>query len=69
MANSSMIDERFCTTAQNPGAEVRTFTLNDLNFRGCQGCMAAPPLKCGGWGKKCLTNKGKRFIFLMVVET
>ena len=38
-ANSSIIAERFRTTAQALGAEVRTFTLNDLNFRGCQGCM------------------------------
>ncbi len=39
-ANSSTISERFCTTAQKLGAQVRTFALNDLNFRGCQGCMA-----------------------------
>ncbi|HOV84779.1 MAG TPA: flavodoxin family protein [Syntrophobacteraceae bacterium] len=37
--NSSMIAERFCSTAQGLGAEVRTFALNDLSFRGCQGCM------------------------------
>lgn len=40
MSNSSTIANRFCTTAQKLGAEVRTFTLNDLNFRGCQGCYA-----------------------------
>jgi multimeric flavodoxin WrbA len=39
-ANSSIIAERFCATARKLGADVRTFTLNDLNFRGCQGCMA-----------------------------
>ncbi len=39
-ANSSLIAERFCATAKKLGAEVQTFTLNDLNFRGCQGCMA-----------------------------
>lgn len=38
--NSTMIAERFCTTAQKFGAEVQTFTLNELNYRGCQGCMA-----------------------------
>ncbi|MGC8491371.1 MAG: flavodoxin family protein [Syntrophobacteraceae bacterium] len=37
-ANSSLVAERFCATAQNLGAEVRSFTLNDLDFRGCQGC-------------------------------
>ncbi len=39
-SNSSAIAGRFCTTAERLGAEVRTFTLNKLNFRGCQGCMA-----------------------------
>ncbi|MEM5790270.1 MAG: flavodoxin family protein [Syntrophobacteraceae bacterium] len=39
-ANSSIIAERFCSTAQELGAETRTFTLNDLNFRACQGCYA-----------------------------
>lgn len=39
-ANSSIIAEHFCSTAQELGAETRTFTLNDLNFRACQGCYA-----------------------------
>ncbi|MDR3567724.1 MAG: flavodoxin family protein [Syntrophobacteraceae bacterium] len=36
--NSTVIAERFCTSAQRFGAEVKTFKLNDLKFRGCQGC-------------------------------
>ncbi len=39
-SNSSTIAESFCATARELGAEVRTFRLNDLNFRGCQACMA-----------------------------
>lgn len=39
-SNGSIIAERFCTTATNMGAEVKTFSLNDLDYRGCQGCMA-----------------------------
>ena len=39
-ANSSLIAERFCSTARKFGADVQTFTLNDLNFRACQGCYA-----------------------------
>ncbi|NSW87190.1 MAG: flavodoxin family protein [Syntrophobacteraceae bacterium] len=39
-SNSSIIAGHFCTTAQKLGAESRIFTLNDLHFRGCQGCMA-----------------------------
>jgi len=38
--NSATIAKRFCDTAEKFGAEIRTFTLNELEFRGCQGCMA-----------------------------
>ena len=30
----------FCDAAEKLGATVETFSLNKLNFRGCQGCMA-----------------------------
>jgi multimeric flavodoxin WrbA len=38
--NSATIANRFCATAERLGAEVRTFVLNKLEYRGCQGCMA-----------------------------
>jgi multimeric flavodoxin WrbA len=38
--NSATIANRFCSTAEGLGAEVKTFTLNNLEYRGCQGCMA-----------------------------
>jgi multimeric flavodoxin WrbA len=37
--NSSTIAKRFCDSAGRLGAEVKTFSLNKLEFRGCQGCM------------------------------
>ena len=37
--NSSTIANRFCTTAEKFGAEVKTFVLNKLDYRGCQGCF------------------------------
>jgi multimeric flavodoxin WrbA len=37
--NSTAIANRFCETAEKFGAEVRTYVLNDLKYRGCQGCM------------------------------
>jgi multimeric flavodoxin WrbA len=37
--NSSTIAKHFCATAQGMGVEVKTFVLNKLNYRGCQGCM------------------------------
>jgi multimeric flavodoxin WrbA len=37
--NSAMIARRFCETAEKHGAEVTTYVLNDLQYRGCQGCF------------------------------
>lgn len=37
--NSATIANRFCSTAENGGAQVKTFVLNQLSYRGCQGCM------------------------------
>jgi multimeric flavodoxin WrbA len=38
--NSTTIANRFCTTAQTFSVEVKSFVLDNLEFRGCQGCMA-----------------------------
>ena len=38
--NSASIAARFLETAGKQGAEIRTFTLNQLNYRGCQACFA-----------------------------
>lgn len=37
--NSAMIAKHFCDLADSLGAEVKAFTLNNLEYRGCQGCM------------------------------
>ena len=36
--NSTTIANRFIETAANLGADIRTFQLNRLAYRGCQGC-------------------------------
>jgi multimeric flavodoxin WrbA len=38
--NSNAIARYFCDRLENLGAEVQTFALNKLTFRGCQACMA-----------------------------
>jgi multimeric flavodoxin WrbA len=37
--NSSAIAKRFCETAEDLGAQVQTFALNQLTYKGCQACM------------------------------
>ena len=38
--NSAAIADQFCGRAEKLGAEVQTFVLNKLKYRGCQACMA-----------------------------
>jgi len=38
--NSAVIARHFNETAENMGAEVKTFSLNKLQYKGCQACMA-----------------------------
>lgn len=37
-ANSTGLALRFCDRAMEKGADVATFALNDLTYKGCQGC-------------------------------
>ena len=38
--NSATIAKQFCDTAKKNGAQVQTYYLNKMNYKGCQGCMA-----------------------------
>jgi multimeric flavodoxin WrbA len=38
--NSAFLAKRFCADVEARGAVVETFSLNQLNYRGCQACMA-----------------------------
>ena len=37
--NSTFIANRFCDIARNRNAEVESFALNKMKYRGCQACM------------------------------
>lgn len=37
--NSAAMAKRFCSTAAKHGAEITTYILNELQYRGCQGCF------------------------------
>jgi multimeric flavodoxin WrbA len=50
-SNSAAIAAKFTETATGLGAQVETVILNDLKYRGCQGCMA-----CKTTSEKCVLN-------------
>ena len=49
--NSARIANRFTETAASLGADIRTFELNRLTYRGCQGCYA-----CKKGHDRCVLN-------------
>jgi len=48
-SNSAAIAARFTETAATMGAKVETIVLNQLTYRGCQGCLA-----CKNTSDKCV---------------
>ncbi|MBI9075658.1 MAG: flavodoxin family protein [Desulfatibacillum sp.] len=49
--NTAYLTEVIAQTAQEQGAEVETFLLNKLTFKGCQACMS-----CKGKSEKCVVK-------------
>ena len=37
--NSTAIVKKFCEAAEKKGADIESYNLNSLSFKGCQGCM------------------------------
>jgi multimeric flavodoxin WrbA len=62
--NSATIAKRFCHSAEGLGAEVKTFILNNLEFRGCQGCLA-----CKTRLDRCVLNDDLTEVLEAVRET
>jgi multimeric flavodoxin WrbA len=48
-SNSATIARRFTDTAASRGARIETIVLNELTYRGCQGCMS-----CKTTSDKCV---------------
>jgi multimeric flavodoxin WrbA len=48
-SNSAAIADRFLDTAASLGAQTERIVLNDLSYRGCQGCLA-----CKTVSDKCI---------------
>ena len=62
--NSATIANRFCNSAAGLGAEVKTFILNNLEYRGCQGCMA-----CKTRLDRCVQNDDLTEVLEAIRET
>jgi len=50
-SNSAALAKRFTDTAERLGAKVETIVLNDLRYRGCQGCLS-----CKTTSDKCVLD-------------
>jgi len=61
--NSSTIANRFLETARGLGAETRSFELNRLSYRGCQGCYA-----CKTTLERCVLQDGLTEVLAAVGE-
>jgi multimeric flavodoxin WrbA len=62
--NSAQIAKKFIQEAENLGAEVTQFTLNTLNFKGCQGCYV-----CKTKQDHCTLNDDLKPVLESVKET
>ena len=49
--STATVAAKFVETAQSLGAQTQTFVLNELNFKGCQSCMA-----CKTGSDKCVVK-------------
>jgi multimeric flavodoxin WrbA len=62
--NSNAITRRFQDAAANLGAQIRTFELNRLSYRGCQGCYA-----CKKTLDHCILNDDLTEVLAAVTES
>ena len=62
--NSTTIAKRFCDRAEKMGAKVRVFPLNELNYRGCQGCFT-----CKTESDRCVLEDDLTQVLDAIMET
>ena len=61
--NSETIARKVLDTAESMGAHSQVFTLNSLNYKGCQGCMA-----CKTTAQECVINDDLKAVLDAVRE-
>ncbi|MGD9158563.1 MAG: flavodoxin family protein [Desulfobacteraceae bacterium] len=62
--NSSTIVKKFCETAEKKGADIDSYSLNSLNFKGCQGCMT-----CKVKTERCVVKDDLEKVLDSIYET
>lgn len=62
--NSATLARHFCETAEKLGAEVQTFALQELDYRGCIACMG-----CKTTSVKCVVEDDLTQVLDAVAET
>ena len=61
--NSSAIVKRFCDTALKKGADIESYNLNLMDFKGCQGCLA-----CKEGNDRCVIKDDLQPVLDLVYE-
>lgn len=61
--NTAALAARFADTATSMGADVKTFQLNDLAFKGCQACMS-----CKTTSETCVVEDDLSTVLAAVAE-
>lgn len=62
--NSSTVARRFVDKARSNGADIQVYFLNELEFRGCQACMACKTIR-----EDCVLNDGLTSVLKDVSRT
>ncbi len=62
--NSTTIAKRFCDRAEKLGAKIRYFYLNELEYKGCQGCFG-----CKTKSDRCVLDDDLTQVLDAIMET
>ena len=62
--NSTAVAKRFCEKAEDLGANVRYFSLNELSYSGCQGCFT-----CKTNSDRCVLKDDLTEVLDAIMET
>jgi len=62
--NSTTIAKRFCDRAEEMGAKVRYFYLNEMDYKGCQGCFG-----CKTKSERCILEDDLTQVLDAIRET